>query len=295
MTEFLSEIPLLTRTFLIIGVVMALHLVVHLLRVGGEHLTRSEATASIRKLRTVISLGTSVTVFTAYFLAVGFILQEFGISMTAYLASASVIGLAVGFGSQGVVQDVVTGLTLIFSNLVDIGEMVNIGGQIGIVRSIGMRFIVLENSFGALVSIPNRTITNVVSYPRGYVRSIVDITLSEDDSVRAEQIELAERLMPSVEEQFPGIMRYPPSVEARIRTSAGREFLRLKFRIWPDRPDPIAQSFRQELLHGLKKIDPAYADWMVAVHFEVEKPFRRALRSGLLRRRPPSPASPNRP
>lgn len=284
MGDVFAEMPLLGRTLLILGVVLLLHLAVHLVRVGGERLTRSEATASIRKLRTVISLATSVAVFAFYFLAIGFILQEFGISMTAYLASASVIGLAVGFGSQGVVQDVVTGLTLIFSNLIDIGEMVNIGGQTGIVRSIGMRFIVLENSHGALVNIPNRTITNVVSYPRGYARLIVDVTVSDDTEIRQRMSALTEGLVPTVAEQFPGIMRSPPSLEGMLSTSAGRTFLRVKFRIWPDRLEPISQSFRQELLHHLKRLDPGYADWMVAVHFEVEKPRRRELSFALRRR-----------
>lgn len=283
MADLITGMPLLGRTLMILGIVVALHFGVHLVRVGGERLTRTEATASVRKLRTTISLATSVSVFTLYFVAIGFILQEFGISMTAYLASASVIGLAVGFGSQGVVQDVVTGLTLIFSNLVDMGEMVNIGGQTGIVRTIGMRFIVLENSHGALVNIPNRTITNVVSYPRGYVRLIVDVSLSDDEDTRRQMIALIEGLVPTVAEQFPGIMRSPPSIEGLVRTSAGRAFLRLKFRIWPDRLEPISQSFRQELMHALKKLDPAYADWMVAVHFEVEKPKRRELSLGLRR------------
>jgi moderate conductance mechanosensitive channel len=281
MPDFLTEVPLLTRALLILAVVVALHIGVHLVRIGGERLARTSATASVRKLQTTISLATSVAVFTLYFLGVGFILRELGISMTAYLASASVIGLAVGFGSQGVVQDVVTGLTLIFSNLVDIGEMVNIGGQIGIVHSIGMRFIVLENSFGALVSIPNRTITSVISYPRGYVRAIVDVSLADDEDTKRRMITLAEQLVPTVAEQFPGIMRSPPSVDGLQRTSAGRAFLRLKFRIWPDRLEPISQSFRQELVYGLKKLDPGYADWMVAVHFEVEQPRRPERSLGL--------------
>lgn len=284
MTDFFSGMPLLGRTLLILGVVAALHLLVHLVRVGGERLARVDATASVRKLRSAISLTTSVIVFTLYFLAVGFILREFGIAMTAYLASASVIGLAIGFGSQGVVQDVVAGLTLIFSNLVDIGEMVNIGGQTGVVRSIGMRFIVLENAHGALINIPNRTITNVISYPRGYVRLIVDITLSDDGEMRRRMVALTERLVPTVAEQFPGIMRSPPSVEGLVRTTAGRAFLRVKFRIWPDRLEPIGQSFRQELLHGLRSIDPAYPEWMVAIHFEVEQPVRRERSLNLLRR-----------
>src|SRR5690606_22150626 len=58
---------------------------------------------------------------------------------TTYFASASVIALAIGFGSQGIVQDVVTGLTLIFSDLIDVGDMVEISGQSGVVRSISMR------------------------------------------------------------------------------------------------------------------------------------------------------------
>ncbi len=278
MSEFFSEMPLLARTVTIVVVAVVAHVGVWLIRRAGDWLTRSERTQSVRKLRTIISLATSIGVFTLYFLAVGMIMQELGISLTAYLASATVIGLAVGFGSQGVVQDVVTGLTLIFSNLLDVGEMVNIAGQTGVVRSIGMRFVVLENSFGSLVSIPNRTISNVMIYPRGYMRSIVDVSLTGDEEQQQAMAETVESLMPTVAEQYPGIMRSGPSVEGRFATSAGRAYLRIKFRIWPDRGDPVAQSFRQELLHALKKIDPDYADWMVSVYFEVEKPLRRPWR-----------------
>jgi small conductance mechanosensitive channel len=97
-----------------------------------------------------------------YFVAVGLVLKEFGISLTAYFASATIIGLAVGFGSQGLVQDVVNGLTVVFSDLFDVGDMVEIAGQTGFVQKIGIRFTVLNNFMGAEVFIPNRTIANVV-------------------------------------------------------------------------------------------------------------------------------------
>ena len=64
------------------------------------------------------------------------ILREFKISLTTYFASATVIGLAVGFGLQGFVQDLVIGLTLIFSNALNIGEMVKLGDEIGNVDNI---------------------------------------------------------------------------------------------------------------------------------------------------------------
>jgi len=271
MPDILAEMPLVARALSILGAAVIAHVSVRVIRLAGVWLVGSKTTARVRKLRTAISLVTSVLVFIVYFLALGYILQEMGVSLTAYLASASVIGLAVGFGSQGVVQDAVTGLTLIFSNLVDVGEVVNIGGQTGIVRSIGMRFVVLENALGLRVSIPNRTVTNVIAYPRGYLRSIVDVTLIGEESERKAMAETVEKLVPTVEEQYPGIMRLAPSVEGRFTTSAGREYLRVKFRVWPDRAEPINQSFRQELLHALKQIDPAYADWMVSVYFEVEK------------------------
>lgn len=284
MQAWFADSPILLRSLTVIGVAAAAHFGVYLIRLVGSHLTRREATASVRKLRTAITLVTSLAVFALYFAAVGFIFNEFGVPLTAYLASASVIGLAVGFGSQGVVQDVVTGVTLIFADLLDVGEMINIGGQIGIVRSIGMRFVTLENSMGARVSVPNRTIGNVINYPRGYLRCLVDVRLSRDEALAARQVDAIERLMPTVPERFPGIMRHPPSVEGRYTTSGEREYLRVKFRIWPDRGEPIERSFRPELLAALKRIDPDYPDWQVSVYFEVEQ--RQPLpRRGLMRRR----------
>ncbi|HSH71339.1 MAG TPA: mechanosensitive ion channel domain-containing protein [Deferrisomatales bacterium] len=156
------------------------------------------------------------------FVAIGVVLREFGISVTAYLASASIIGLAVGFGPQGLVQDVVTGLTVVFSNLFDVGDMVEIGGQTGIVQELGMRFAVLTNFMGARGYIPNRTIANVVTYPRGYVRELLDVNLPAAAEAAARAEHIVRLAIQSAHEQFPGILVTSPSVEGRFRTSSGR-------------------------------------------------------------------------
>lgn len=116
------------------------HLIVIMVRQLARRVLSSERGRRHQKLRSIGTLTTSAPVFTLYFLAIGLILREFGVSLTAYLASASVVGLAIGFGSQGVVQDVVTGLTFIFSDLVDVDDLVEISGQTGIVKAITMRF-----------------------------------------------------------------------------------------------------------------------------------------------------------
>lgn len=259
------------RILTIVSVVIAAHLAVIIVRRVGKKLTRSDLHASISKVRTIVSLSTSTAVFVIYFGSIGLILKEFGISLRAYLASASVMGLAIGFGSQGLVQDVVTGLTLIFSNLISLGDMVEISGQTGIVRQIGMRFTVIENYFGAEVFIPNRTISNVLNYPKGYIRCFVDITLSEDGRIRDQLVQKVNSLVSSAFEQFSGMFLTPPSIEAPLKTSSDKEFLRVIFRIWPGRGTAIETSLKQEIVQSLKTIDPSYAEWMVSVNYEVEK------------------------
>jgi small-conductance mechanosensitive channel len=85
----------------------------HLVVVAAQHsmlwFSLRGSRLRLRRVQSLATLLTSAIVFALYFLIMGLILAEFGVSLTAYLASASVLGLAIGFGSQGVVQDVVTG------------------------------------------------------------------------------------------------------------------------------------------------------------------------------------------
>ncbi len=272
MQEWYNNLHGLPKIALIVVGSIAAHLFVSGVKKSGDWITTSRVGSRINKTGTVVTLATSAIVFSIYFGALGIILVElFEFDIRTYLASASIIGLAVGFGSQGLVQDVVTGLTVIFSDLFDVGDMIEIGGQSGVVRRVGMRFTVIVNSFGAEVFIPNRTIANVINYPRGYVRAIADVTLPEDEALANRIEETATAIMTGTAEQFPGILMTTPSIEGRQKTSTGKQFLRVKFRIWPGRGSPIETTFKQELLQALKMIDPAYADWMVAINYEVER------------------------
>jgi small conductance mechanosensitive channel len=256
---------------IIAAVVAGLHLLVILVRRISNKWMSSQVSAKLSKSRTISSLTTSALVFFVYFSALGLILSEFGVSLKAYLASASILGLAIGFGSQGLVQDVVNGLTVVFSGLFDVGDMVEISGQTGIVSTFGMRFTVIKNALGAEVSIPNRTITNVVRYPRGYIRGLADITLSEDPQLAKQAEEKVKTIVRAIFEQLSGTFVYPPSIEGRIKTSSGKEFLRVKFRLWPGRGSPIETVFKQEVYYALKALDSNYQDWMVTVNYEVER------------------------
>lgn len=268
---YLNTAPSLVR----LGALLLFVVLVHILVIGIKRAVTIWMSRKIdrryRKLKSISTLLSSVLVFVLYFVAIGLIFQELKISLTAYFASASVIGLAIGFGSQGVVQDVVTGLTLIFSDLLDVGDLVEVGGQTGIVKAITMRFVRIENALGASVFVPNRTISNVINYPRGYVRCIADVTLKGDAAAKDRSAEIAGRLMKGVGQQFRGILITDPSIEGRLVLGSGKEILRIKFRIWPNRGGPIETTFCQELAAELKNHDPDYQPWMIAITYEVEQ------------------------
>lgn len=266
----LAEQWSLPTILVVIIIALAGHALAKLVAHAGFLLGGLIANRSLAKLNTMIRLVVGILVFAIYFLAIGAILAEFGISLKAYLATASVIGLAIGFGSQSVVQDVVVGMTVILSDLVDVGDMVEISGQVGIVRGVGMRFTVLENAMGAMVYIPNRTLTNLINYPRGYVRCLVDITLAVDPAKAHAMETQLPVLTTSFVEQFPGVVRAPVEIEKRRQTTSGKEFVRIKFRIWPNRGGPIEGSFRQEVVAALSKIEEGFKDTRVLVNYEVD-------------------------
>jgi len=259
-------------TMLVIALVLiTLQVSIWLLRRVGRLLAAHRVTSKASKVATIVSLTTSIVLFATYFVAFGLILRELGLSLKAYLTSASIIGLAVGFGSQGIVQDVVTGVTMVFSDLFDVGDMVEISGQTGIVRSVGMRFTELENSFGARVLIPNRTIGNVINYPLGYVRILVDVNLPAESALAQDVEAKVSEIASGAFEQYTGVLLSAPSIEGRVRTSSGKEFVRVKFRVWPGRGAAIESGLRNELLGVIKRIAPEYQDWMITVNHEIER------------------------
>jgi len=270
LSRFFTESASPIRIFIIVALLVGVHLSVVAVRWLSKKLSGRISTG-LSKSKTIASLGTSALIFGLYFSAFGLVLSEIGVSLKAYLASASIVGLAVGFGSQGLVQDLVTGLTIVFSGLFNIEDMVEISGQTGIVRDFGIRFTVIENSLGAKVYIPNRTITNVVKYPLGYIRGLADVTLPPNPEIAGKMEEKVSSILSAFFEQLSGILLTAPSIEGRMKTSSGKEYLRIEFRIWPQRGSPIETALKQEILYELKALEPNYQDWMVTMNYEVGK------------------------
>ena len=267
-----------------IGLIVGVALVAHLLVRGVQRSTVYYLTASAKrahpKMRTIASLADSTLVFALYFLAIGFVLEELHVPLKAYLASASIVGLAVAFGTQGLVQDVVTGLTLVFSDLLDMEDMVDVGGQVGRVERVGLRFVVLRNYLGAEVYLPNRSVNSVIKYERGYVRAFLDMHEPGGDLPSETVEERVKLCMKAAEERFPGVFIRSSTIEEAKTVADGTRRLRAKCRIWPGQGAPLENHVRREVVETLRRLDPDYADWMVTVSYEVEEKTRSPRKSG---------------
>ena len=185
-----------------------------------------------KRTRTVHSLTLDVLKYIVYFAAIGRILSEFGVNYTAYFASLSVIGLAVGFGSQGLVQDVVTGFFLMFEGQFDVGDMVEISGQVGQIREMGLRMTRIRNYQGQLVFIPNRNIAVAGRYICGGLEGYVDIALENDEAVSVAAA-VTMRLLDELGKQFDGVFLEKPKEPSPLSLETGEIFLRVSILIWP--------------------------------------------------------------
>jgi small-conductance mechanosensitive channel len=196
------------------------------------------------RLRTLASLLTSLTRWVVGFVAAVIVLRELGVDVLPVLVSAGVLGLAIGFGAQALIRDIITGFFLLFEGLIHVGDVVQVGTSTGTVESIGLRITTLRMDDGALRVIPNGQLTEFSSFSGG-VRAIVDVPVSRDAP-----IDRAIALLREVGEAWAresGAALESPQVPGIMGFSGGDVLLRLTVRVAPERRLPIEAELRRRI------------------------------------------------
>ncbi|HSI67442.1 MAG TPA: mechanosensitive ion channel family protein [Planococcus sp. (in: firmicutes)] len=132
---------------------------------------------------TLQSLSENVFSYMLIFILVATLFNIFGLSVASLIAGAGIVGLAIGFGAQGLVSDVVTGFFLLLEKQIDVNDYVTVGSIDGVVESVGLRTTQIRSFNGTLNYIPNRDITTVSNHSRGNMQALVDIGISYDESI----------------------------------------------------------------------------------------------------------------
>lgn len=128
---------------------------------------------NIKRTDTVHKLVRSVLRYIIYFIAIIQVLSVFGINTTGILASAGIVSVAIGFGAQTLVRDIITGFFLIVEGQFDVGDYVKISNQAafiaeGNVLALGLRSTKIRSAGGEVYFIPNSSINQVVNYSQTY-------------------------------------------------------------------------------------------------------------------------------
>lgn len=142
-----------------------------------------------RRENTLKKLIKNTVSYVVYFMAGVMILGVFNINIGPLLAGAGVVGLAIGFGAQNLVRDIITGFFIIFEDQFSVGDYVNVSGIEGTVEEIGLRTTKIVSWTGEMNILPNGNITQVINYSLANGLAVVDINIPyESDYEEAEGI-----------------------------------------------------------------------------------------------------------
>jgi small-conductance mechanosensitive channel len=130
-----------------------------------------------RKAKTLSSLLRSVVRYIVYAFAIIAILRQVGIDTTGLLAGAGLAGLAIGFGAQSLVRDIINGFFILFEDHFAVGDYVSVGDVSGIVESVGLRVTRIRGFGGELHIIPNGQVDKVVNHMGSAMRVLFSVVV----------------------------------------------------------------------------------------------------------------------
>ena len=198
------------------------------------------------RMKTLLPLFRNVLMVTVAAIAVATILSEMGVNIGPLLAGAGIVGIAVGFGAQTLVKDIITGAFMLFEDQFSVGDWIDAGGKTGGVESISIRTVRLRDIDGYVHTVPFGEITALTNMMRDFGYAVIDVgvaykentdevleVIREVDARAREDEEFAERLVGDLE--IMGVTELGDSavtLRVRVKTVAGfqwgvrREYLR---------------------------------------------------------------------
>jgi small-conductance mechanosensitive channel len=162
-----------------------------------------------RRTATVVGLLSGIVVIIAWAVFLLTLLKALGVDITPILASAGILGIALGFGAQSLVRDTISGLFIFLEGQFDVGDIVDLttsaGTVSGTVESLNLRTTAVRQYDGSLSTIPNGLIEVTNNRTRGWGRAVVDVRVALDED--------SERVRTTLEELFDEMKGEPPLAE----------------------------------------------------------------------------------
>ena len=145
---------------------------------------------------TVAKLLSNISKYVIWFIVILMILGELSVNVAPFIASAGVIGLAVGFGAQELVKDFISGFFIIFEDAFNVGDVVEIDGFKGNILSLGLRTTIIENWRGERKIISNGNLGSIINFSKNNSIAVIDFGVGYNTNLE----ELSKLLVPFLKE-----------------------------------------------------------------------------------------------
>jgi small conductance mechanosensitive channel len=136
-----------------------------------------------QKRKTLLPMINTTVKIAAGFIGGIVILDRLGVNTTPILAGAGIVGLAVGFGSQTLVKDLINGLFILFEESIRVGDYTDLGKNEGIVEAVGLRTVRLRDLSGRFHVVPNSSIDTITNLTKDFSRTVIDVGVAYKEDV----------------------------------------------------------------------------------------------------------------
>ena len=161
-----------------------------------------------KRSNTVAEILKTLVKYILYFLGIVISLEMFNVNTTSILATAGIGGIAIGFGAQSLVKDIITGFFIFFEDQYSVGDLVQIGAFQGNVEELGLRVTKLRDFSGELHIIPNSNIQIVTNKTRGPMRALVKISIAYEENIN-HVVSILEKVCEEIKQANESILEGP--------------------------------------------------------------------------------------
>jgi small-conductance mechanosensitive channel len=207
-----------------------------------------------QQTRTMAALLYSVGVGLIVAIAILTALPEFGFNVSPVEAAAAVASLALGFGAQNLVKDLINGFFIVFEDQFVIGDLIQTSGEIGRVEHLTLRRTVIRNISGAIVTIPNGQVAQVANLSRDWSQAFIDVIVSSDEMV-GRALTTLEKIASdfrSDADWSPALVDGPRVLGVESLALDGTT-IRLQVRTALNRKDDVARELRRRIKLGFEQ------------------------------------------
>jgi moderate conductance mechanosensitive channel len=198
------------------------------------------------------SVGTAVIIVVAVLM----VMRVLGFDIAPALATAGLLSVALAFGAQSLLKDLINGFFIVFEDQYSLGDVLQVNGETGRVEHITLRRTVIRNNSGAIVSIPNSLIGQVSNLSRDWSQTFVDVTIRADELV-GQAIAILDKAAAEFRDDAdwsPALIDGPRVLGVESLTLDGT-VIRLQVRTILNRKEDVARELRRRIKLAFEQSD----------------------------------------